>query len=86
MSLSLADACIAVFSPRVQLTVARSRATREHVVPRNVSHRTVTVLPVVRTQRGRALHRKFLLIDDDPRRLDCLAALLRGDGVEVCRF
>jgi DNA-binding response OmpR family regulator len=29
-------------------------------------------------------HRRLLLIDDDPLILDCLAALLREDDVEVC--
>jgi hypothetical protein len=41
-----------VFAARAADGRELARATREYVVPRNESHRTVTVLPVVRTEHG----------------------------------
>jgi CheY-like chemotaxis protein len=60
-------------SPGIQIRGIKQLASGETMPPRESVRRE--------TERP---HRRFLLIDDDPLILDCLADLLRGDGVEVC--
>jgi DNA-binding response OmpR family regulator len=59
--------------PRIQIRGITQLASGESM-PSSESVRCESARP----------HRRFLLIDDDPLILDCLAALLRADGVEVC--
>ena len=66
-----------VFAARAADRRELARATREYVVPRSVSHRTVTVLPVVRTRNG-------VFVALEPRELPAVQRFTGSAHLAVC--
>jgi SAM-dependent methyltransferase len=66
-----------VFAARAADGRELSRAAREYVVPRNVSHRTATVLPVIRMGDG-------ILVALEPRELPAVERFIGSTLLPVC--
>lgn len=66
-----------VFAARAADNRELARAMREYVIPRNESHRTVTVLPVVRTEDG-------VFVALEPRELPAVQRITGSALLSVC--